>query len=126
MEKRNSSEKTYETIAVIVTGLVVVFLFLGSKYPGLLYAAVATGVPAILSRRIAYLIYRLWMGLANILGKVMPVILLSVLFFLVLTPLAWLRRLSGRSDNLHLKDTENSLYTDHTRTFDKAYFEKTW
>lgn len=126
MEKRNNSAKTYETITVIVTGLVVVFLILGSRYPGLLYAAVSIGVPALISRRFAGFIERLWMGMARFLGRIVPVILMALLFFLILTPLAWLRRLTQRQNSLHLNNTTTSLFVDHERKIDAAYFGKTW
>jgi len=40
--------------------------------------------------------FRLWMKLAEAMGWVMTRVLLSVFYFLVLTPLGWARRWTGR------------------------------
>jgi hypothetical protein len=43
-----------------------------------------------------------WFGLANVIGSVMSKVLLTVVFFVVVTPTALLRRLAGK-DSLKLK-----------------------
>ena len=48
-----------------------------------------------------------WFGLSHVLGKVMSTILLSVVFFLVLLPVAWVRRLIGK-DSLRLRQWRKS------------------
>jgi len=126
MNRAKGEVNASETITVLVTGLVVVFLVLGSRHPGLLFAAAAVGVAAIASRRLAGVIADLWMGLARMLGKVVPVILLAMLFYCILTPLAWLRRLFDRNDPLRLNDPGDTLFVDHTREIDNGYFEKMW
>ena len=44
----------------------------------------------------------LWFGLSHLLGRVMSRVILSVLFFLIVTPIALIRRLMG-ADALQLK-----------------------
>jgi len=48
-----------------------------------------------------------WLGLSNLLGTVMPKILLAILFFAVVTPIGVLRRLLGK-DTLKLRDFKAS------------------
>ena len=38
---------------------------------------------------------RIWFGLSEIVGKVASLVLLSLVFFLVVTPVGWIRRLFG-------------------------------
>jgi hypothetical protein len=47
-------------------------------------------------------VYKAWMGVAHVLGKINTTIILSVLFFLIITPLGLVFRLLGR-DPLALK-----------------------
>ena len=45
---------------------------------------------------------RLWFGLSNVLGTVMSKILLSIVFFVIVTPVGFARKLSGK-DSLQLQ-----------------------
>ena len=38
---------------------------------------------------------RIWFGFSEILGRVVSMLLLSLVFFLVVTPVGWIRRLFG-------------------------------
>ena len=46
---------------------------------------------------------RVWLGLANLLGTVVSKILLTIIFFVLVTPVGLIRRLTG-SDSLKLKN----------------------
>ena len=74
-------------------------------YIGLALAAVGTVAPLVLKP-----IYYAWMGLALTLGFVMTRVILTIFFFLVLTPVGLFFKLIGR-DALHRKlDREASTY----------------
>ena len=56
--------------------------------------------------------HKLWMGLAHVMGTIMSTILLSIVFFGVMTPIATVRRMFG-SDDLGLKlDKKATSYWD--------------
>ena len=59
--------------------------------PGVLLAAAGAALPSSLKHP-----YRAWMGLAHVLGWVNTRILLFVIFYVVLTPLAFVRRRMGK------------------------------
>lgn len=42
------------------------------------------------------LIYKLWMSLALVMGSVMSRVLLTVIFFVLVTPIGWITRLIGK------------------------------
>ena len=113
-----------KTILVIVIGLLVVYLFTKSLWA--LYPAIAIGLLGLFSSYLAKKIDYVWMKLVWLLSKVMPVLLLSIIFFLLLTPLALLSRLFGNKDPLTLKNTKHSLFKDSNKTFEKVTFEKSW
>ena len=71
-------------------------------------------------------IHKIWMGLALVLGSIMTRVILSVLFYLVITPLGLISKLIGE-DFLDLKfDRSASSYWIPRKkvTFEKANYEK--
>ena len=54
-------------------------------------------------------IYRIWMSLAAVLGALMSSLLLSLVFYLILTPIAIVRRMSGW-DMEHEPDSPGSYW----------------
>lgn len=59
-------------------------------------AGVAALALALVARPLWIRLFRLWMGLAEALGWVMTRVLLTVFYFLVLTPVGLFRRWTGR------------------------------
>jgi hypothetical protein len=67
-----------------------------------------------------------WLGLSHLIGAVVSRILLSIVFFLVVTPIGWLRRLSG-SDSLKLrafKASQDSVMLRRNHKFVAADLER--
>ena len=121
--KQNKSEPI-KTILVIVVGLLVVYLV--SKWQWILYVSVSIGALSLMSVYISKKIDYLWMKLAWILSIILPNVLLSLIFFLLLTPIAFASRVLGEKNQLNLKNTEASLFKEVNKTFDKKSFEKPW
>jgi len=86
------------------TGMAIVLLclLLAPKRHTFLYVAmgvhVVNMIVPIVYKPLAYL----WFGLSDVMGAVMSKVLLSIVFFFVVTPIAILRRLSGK-DALKLR-----------------------
>ena len=71
-------------------------------------------------------VHKIWMGLALVLGSIMTRVILSVLFYLVITPLGLISKLSGK-DFLDLKfDRSASSYWIQRKkvVFEQANYEK--
>ena len=67
-----------------------------------------------------------WFGLSHALGAVMSRVLLAVVFFGIVTPVGWLRRLTGR-DTMRLRafgQGEDSVLTARDHTFSAGDLEK--
>src|SRR6267154_34897 len=77
-------------------------LYLRTRRDGWLYAAALLHVVNMIVLRIFAPIAVLWLGLSHVMGTVMSKILLSVLFFGLVTPIGVLRRLFGK-DSLQLR-----------------------
>lgn len=54
--------------------------------------------------------YRLWMGLAHVLGTLNSRTLLGLFFYLILTPIGWLRRIIGGQDQRFRFHLEKDSY----------------
>lgn len=66
-----------------------------------------------------------WMKLAEILGYIMPKVILGTIFYLVLFPISLLYRLSNK-DKLMMSKGYNSYYIKRDVTFNKKSFEHPW
>ncbi len=112
------------------TGMAMVLLLLliniKMKREGLLFAAIALHVVNMMAPRIYKPIAFFWFGLSDLLGDVVSKLLLSVLFFGVVTPIGILRRLFGK-DSLKLrafKASEESSMTVRNHVFVGQDIEK--
>jgi len=102
-----------KTVLTIVIGFLVIntILYVNGKIETVwnwsLWVAITIGVLGVLSPFMARKIQDLWMGLSRILSHIIPPILLSIVFFVILFPIALLSRLFGDKDPLQLKKTDN-------------------
>ena len=119
-------EKNIEAALAICVGLLVLYWVFDNTY--FLIAATVVGVSALLSQFLAKMIAWFWYKLAEILGRINGFIILTVLFFLFLTPLAWLSKLF-RKDELQLKrktKPEDSYFIERNHSFNKKDLENLW
>jgi len=118
MEKTNK----YLVILVIVTGFTGLhFLFGDSTHlkPNVfLFVALSIGVISIISSYVAEKIVWVWDGIALILGTINSKILLSVIFYLFLVPIALISRIFKKKDDLMLKKKpKGSYYKERNHTY---------
>jgi hypothetical protein len=105
MENKN---KSIETVLVITTGLLLFYYFTHNLW--LLRAALTISLIGIFLPKVANIIHKGWMLLALGLGWFNGRVLLSLLFFGILLPFAWLAKVFG-TPSLQLKRTpENETY----------------
>ncbi len=109
---------------VIVTGLLVVYVLFKSR--GWLYAALAVGVLSVAVPVAGDLIVRGWFKLAEVLGKINGAIILSVLFFVFLLPIALLYRLRAKNMLGLKREPTNSFYTERNHNYTKEDLEQLW
>ena len=98
---KNVGEKqNLETAIVIGAILVITGIIKGQKV--FYYLSVFSGLIAILFPVLFKPVAILWFGLAKKLGTFTSYILLGIIFYLIVTPVALIRRLAGK-DKLNLK-----------------------
>ncbi len=91
----------------------------------LFYLGIGIPVVSLLSSFVANKIVWAWYKLAQGLGYVNSRIILSLIFFVFLTPLAFLSRLK-KGDSLHLKKSEGSYFITRNHPYAKKDLEKMW
>ena len=116
-------DKHYGTILIFV--MVLIIFFLGNKNLKLLYIALALGAIAILIPALSRKIHDLWMKFAELLGLVMNKVILSLVFFIFLVPVALLSRLF-RKNPLRNKREKASYFSDRNFTYTKKSLEQLW
>ncbi len=106
--------------------LLLLILYIRTKRDGMLWAAIVLHVMNMTVPRIYAPIAVVWLGFSHLLGTVMSKILLSILFFGVVTPIGILRRLFGK-DSLKLrafKASEESVMLVRNHIFVSRDIEK--
>ena len=69
-------------------------------------------------------IQKIWMAFALIIGSIMTRVILSVLFYLVITPIGLLSRLSGKNFlDIKLDKSQNSYWIPRKILFNKTNYE---
>lgn len=111
------------TILVLVAALVVIFLI--NKNVNLLYAALGLAGIALLIPALSRKIDWVWMKFAELIGAVMNKVILSVVFFVILMPVAFLSRLF-RKDPYKGKRGAGSFFLDRNFTYTAKSLEELW
>ncbi len=115
--------ETAKTQLVIVVGLLVLAaIFQNEK---IAYASLAIGLISLIIPPAGHWIVWGWFKLAEVLSRVMNPLILSLVYFLFITPIAILFRLFG-NDPMRLKDNKGSMYEVREKTYSKENLEKPW
>lgn len=119
---KNKQNNSSTTVLTIVVGFAVIFWI--TKMEWALYVAISVGVLGILSSWLRDQIDFLWGLLAKVLSYIVPNIILSLIFYFFLTPVAFLSKIFGKKDPLKLKNKSDSVYVVEEKTFAPESFEK--
>lgn len=120
---RMKQESTLTALTVTI-GLLAVYLFTGNER--LVQVVFILGVLLVLFSWVRERLHDFWMFLTKILGYVMPNILLSLIFYLVVTPLGLFTRLIKVKSQLMLKDDNESFFVKTGATITKKSFQNPW
>lgn len=121
--------KRIESTATMAAGVLVFHYFLIAKEGGesvvLIWVAIGLLISGLFIKPLGNLITYSWTKLGEGLGWINSRIILSVMFFIVLTPIALLFRLF-KKDNLGLKRRADSYYFDRNHTFSGKDLDNIW
>jgi hypothetical protein len=118
-----NKEKALETCLVITTGFLLLYFIFQVKI--LLFVAFITGLTGIFIRPLALKIAWLWNKLGDMMGFLVSKMVLTIVFFIILFPIALIYRLIKR-DTLMLKDKYNSYWIIRNYKYAKKDMENVW
>lgn len=111
---------------VIVTGLVVFSFVFKSATTYLLYAAGIVGLLCIFIPVVGDFIVKIWFKIAEGLGWFNSRVILTVLFYVFLWPIAMLYRLSSKNPMGIKRPTGKSVYVERNHTYIKKDLDNIW
>jgi len=117
------TETSKSTILIISMGFLILHLIF--LWHWAIYASLIIGVAGASSNYLSKKIEWAWMKFAELLGYIIPNILLSIVFFLFLFPISLLSKLFTK-DPLMLSRNYKTYFIDINKKMDKKGFEKIW
>jgi hypothetical protein len=114
----------FKTILVIVTGLLAIAMIF--KLQWMYYVALGIGTVSVFIPAAAKGIELAWLKLALGLGWINSRILLSIIYFVFLMPLAWLSRLFVKDPLTLRKRKTSSLFVTRNHLYTKKDLENIW
>lgn len=116
--------QSHTAILSIVFGFLIINFFLESEI--ITYSLLILIAGSLFSEKFSDFIEIIWNRIALILSYIVPNILLILVFYCVLTPLALLAKLFKSETDYLTKNKTTSNFRNSTREFNKQFFEKTW
>ena len=116
--------KPKETVLVITVAFLLVYILFHRKIA--LYLSLTIGLSGILSSFLAEKIDWFWTKLSKLLGAINNCTLLTILFFIVLTPMGLIRRLLKRSNLGGAEEGKTSSFQDRDHLYTARDLENTW
>ncbi len=117
-------KKQFETINICALFVLILFLITGKVF--LLYIGMGLLVISVLIKPLGRLFANAWLKLSLVIGTFNSRVLLTIFFFIVLTPLALVRRIFRR-DLLDIKKVETDTYWKTVdREFDRSSLDRIW
>jgi hypothetical protein len=122
--KYDMKNKTYQSILPICIGFLALYLLW--QWQWALYTSFGVGIISILSPFLAKKIIAGWELLALGLSYIMPNILLTIIYFLLLTPLALLARAFRKNPPIPHKNPTKSNFKIVEKDFSPSSLENPW
>jgi hypothetical protein len=119
-----SQMKSHSTVLSIVFGFLVINIFLNSSV--LLYSLIIISGLSILSIPFSNIIEKIWFSIALILSKIVPNVLLSIIFYFLLTPLAFMSKIFKAQNDFNIKNNSSSFFINVDKEFCKDSFRRGW
>ena len=110
MAAKNLKSDPIKTVLVITVGMLIVYLI--TKWKAAIYISVIVGLAGVFSTYLAKKIDFVWLKLTWLLSQIVPNILLSIVFYLFLTPIALFSRLFNSKNKVVIKNSKESLCLD--------------
>ncbi len=127
-DKKGKKDNSKSTVLIIAMGFLVIYLISLWKRPEnpwmwAVYVSLCVGILGAMSSFLSKKMEWAWMKLAKLLEYIVPNVLLSLVFYLILFPVSLLSKLSNK-DPLMLSKKHTSYFVDIDKEPDIQSFEK--
>lgn len=122
MHAKNRNPK--ESVIIIIALFILFYLKSGSNH--VLWFSLIFSFLGLVSIRFTLIVQRILNQFTFIIGQTVQIVTLTLVFFILLTPLAFLSRIFGEKDVMMLKNNYKSTFLVSKENFNKSYFEKMW
>lgn len=122
MQKLKSNPS--KTVLVITVGFLVLYLIFGNKY--FLTIGIIIGILGVLSGWVSQKIEWFWFKLTYVLSLIVPNVLLGVIFYLILTPIAFFAGLAQKTDTLQIKKPDVSSFSTVNKKYSPSDLKNPW
>ena len=112
------------TVLTIVFGLLFFNHFLNNEM--ILYLTLILSGLGVFSPKISLILEKIWFKTSFILSQIIPNVLLSLIFFLILTPIALLSKLFKSQTDFNSNNNQKTTFKTQNKSFDKNSFERAW
>lgn len=112
------------TILTIIFGLLFFNYFLDNKM--IFYISLFLSGAGVFSNKISVIIEKIWYKISFLLSQIIPNVLLTIIFFLILTPLSFLSKLFKSHTDFVSRNNHYTTFKIQNKVFDKKSFERAW
>lgn len=130
MSEKLDSKKSQAIVLGLVSGLIVVYFYLtvykGKEADLLLIVTMCIALLSALSGKIAFYIAWVWMKIGFLLGKINGTLLLTIVYVLVVTPIAWLKKLFAANPNFKTTSDSDTAFVKRDKVFTKEDIQLPW
>ena len=116
--------KSKETMLVITVGFLVLYKI--THHQWMFITALVVGLIGVFSFYLSKKIDWLWGKLSWVLGYISNTIILTICFYLVITPVALIRKLFGKKGMLSVDSHQQTNFVSAEHAYEKKDFEKLW
>lgn len=116
-------KKAKDTMLVLSAACLVWYFI--SKKEIALYIGFGVACIGFLSDTVSIFIHTYWMKLAHFMGKITNGILLSVLFYGILTPMSFIRKMIS-GNTIVLSPPKGTVWKERNKVFGRGDLEKPW
>jgi hypothetical protein len=120
-------KKTNEYVVIVVLDFMLVMFFLLNNHPAFLYTLMILTFFTVVISPLRKLIAKGFDLITGFIGKIISAVVLGLFFYLFLTPVALIKKISGQTTSSFKKYFRgDSYFTATTKVYNREDFEKMW